>query len=147
MTFEPLKMAKQKHNNKTKGGKKRNTVNKINFVIETTNQKKKIVGITTHTLSPILVCLIQWKYPTCCTMYITQHIYLITPKQPHTTWWMDKTALTKDASTSIQHFFYNPPPPPPPPLTHTHTHTHTQLLTSHLNRLKPNQLKSNSKLF
>ncbi len=85
ITFEPLKMAKQKHNNKTKGGKKRNTVNKINFVMETTNQKKKIVGITTHTLSPILVCLIQWKYPTCCTMYITKHIYLITPKQPHTT--------------------------------------------------------------
>ncbi len=79
-------MAKQKHNNKTKGGKKRNTVNKTtNFVIETTNRKKKIVGITTHTLSPVLVCLIQWKYPTCCTMYITQHIYLITPKQPHTT--------------------------------------------------------------
>ncbi len=51
ITFEPLKMAKQKHNNKTKGGKKRNTVNKTNFVIETTNQKKKIVGITTHTLS------------------------------------------------------------------------------------------------
>ncbi len=46
-------MAKQKHNNKTKGGKKRNTVNKTNFVIETTNQKKKIVGIT-NTYTPLL---------------------------------------------------------------------------------------------
>ncbi len=72
-------MAKQKHNNKTKGGKrKKETVNKTtNFVIKTTNRKKKIVGITTHTLSLILVCLIQWKYPTCCTMYSGAKKYLV----------------------------------------------------------------------